>query len=120
MFETTVVESKKQKFGIQKYLTLPVSLGLHVVVIVGMIFGAVWNVEFPENSPAQAAQYSVAAAPPPPPPPPPPEPPQAAVVTESQASTRRPRGRRLIASSSPGSAGHARRSASAAGFALSA
>ena len=61
MFETTVVESRKQKVGIQKYLTLPVSLGLHVVVIAGMIFGAVWNVEFPENSPAQVAQYSVAA-----------------------------------------------------------
>ena len=71
MFETTVVESKKQKVGLQKYLTLPVSLGLHVIVIVGMIFGAIWNVEFPDNSPAQVAQYSVAAAPPPPPPPPP-------------------------------------------------
>ena len=69
MFETTVVESKKQKVGLQKYMTLPVSLGLHVVVIAGVIFGAVWNVEFPENSPAQVAQYSVAAAPPPPPPP---------------------------------------------------
>ncbi|MGZ5432688.1 MAG: hypothetical protein ACXWH7_07130, partial [Thermoanaerobaculia bacterium] len=72
MFETTVVESKKHKFGVQKYLTLPVSLGLHIVVVAGAIFGAVWNVDFPENSPAQVAQYSVAAAPPPPPPPPPP------------------------------------------------
>ena len=43
MFETTVVESKKQKVGIQKYLTLPVSIGLHAVVVGGMIFGAVWK-----------------------------------------------------------------------------
>ena len=32
MFETTVVESKKQKIGIQKYMTLPVSIALHVLV----------------------------------------------------------------------------------------
>jgi len=56
MFETTVVESKKQKSGIQKYMTLPVSLALHVIVIAGAVFGAVWNVEFPDNSPAQVAQ----------------------------------------------------------------
>src|SRR3954471_5574224 len=78
MFETTVVESKKQKVGIQKYMTLPVSLALHAVVIAGIVFGTVWNVDFPSNSPAQVAQYSVAAAPPPPPPPPPP--PKAATV----------------------------------------
>src|SRR4029079_559950 len=46
------------------------------VVIAAALFGAIWSVEFPTNSPAQVAQYSVAAAPPPPPPPPPP--PQAA------------------------------------------
>ena len=79
MFETTVVESKKQKVGLQKYMTLPVSIGLHVVVIAAVLFGAVWNISFPTNSPAQVAQYSVAAAPPPPPPPPPP--PKAATVT---------------------------------------
>ena len=72
MFESSVVESKKQKTGIQKYMTLPVSLALHAIVIGGALFGAVWNVDFPDNSPAQVAQYSVAAAPPPPPPPPPP------------------------------------------------
>ena len=47
MFETTVVESRKQKFGLQKYMTLPVSIALHAIVIAGAIFGAVWNVEFP-------------------------------------------------------------------------
>jgi len=66
MFESTVVESRKQKFGIQKYLTLPVSIALHVIVVAGVVFGTVWNVSFPSNSPAQVAQYSVAAAPPPP------------------------------------------------------
>ena len=72
MFESSVIESRKQKFGIQKYMTLPVSIGLHIVVITAVVVGTIWNVEFPANSPAQVAQYSVAAAPPPPPPPPPP------------------------------------------------
>ena len=78
MFETTVVESRKQKVGIQRVLTLPVSVALHVVVVVAVVVGAIWNVDFPMNSPAQVAQYSVASAPPPPPPPPPP--PKAAAV----------------------------------------
>jgi len=80
MFESTVVESKKQKVGIQRLLTLPVSVALHVVVVVAVVVGAIWNVDFPTNSPAQVAQYSVAAAPPPPPPPPPP--PKAATPTQ--------------------------------------
>src|ERR671939_2184142 len=72
MFESTVVESKKHKVGVQRLLTLPVSIALHVIVITAVVVGAIWTVEFPTNSPAQVAQYSVAAAPPPPPPPPPP------------------------------------------------
>src|SRR5438067_7652885 len=74
MFESTVVESKKHKVGIQRYLTLPVSIALHVVIIAAVVIGAIWNVSFPTNSPAQVAQYSMAAAPPPPPPRPPPPP----------------------------------------------
>ena len=80
MFESTVVESKKQKVGIQRLLTLPVSVALHVVVVVAVVVGAIWSVDFPTNSPAQVAQYSVASAPPPPPPPPPP--PKAATATQ--------------------------------------
>ena len=80
MFESTVVESRKQKVGIQRVLTLPVSIGIHVVVVVAVVVGAIWSVEFPLNSPAQVAQYSVASAPPPPPPPPPP--PKAATPTQ--------------------------------------
>ncbi|MEA2346017.1 MAG: periplasmic protein TonB [Thermoanaerobaculia bacterium] len=80
MFESTVVESKKQKVGIQRLLTLPVSVALHVVVVVAVVVGALWNIDFPTNSPAQVAQYSVASAPPPPPPPPPP--PKAATATQ--------------------------------------
>ena len=60
MFETSVVESKKQKVGIQKFLTLPVSIGLHVVVVLAIIIGTIWTVDFPSNSPAQVAQYSMA------------------------------------------------------------
>src|SRR5438046_9221632 len=80
MFESTVVESKKHKIGLQKFLTLPVSIALHAIVITAVIVGAIWTVEFPTNSPAQVAQYSASAAPPPPPPPPPPTP-KAAPVT---------------------------------------
>ena len=44
MFETTVVESKKQKFGIQQ-LSDAAGLGrLHVIVVVGLVVGAIWNV----------------------------------------------------------------------------
>ena len=32
MFESTVVESKKHKVGLQRILTLPVSIALHVIV----------------------------------------------------------------------------------------
>ena len=73
MFETTVVESRKRKVGISRLLTLPVSIGLHVIVILAVIISAIWTVQFPTNSPAQVAQYSIAASPPPPPPPPPPD-----------------------------------------------
>ncbi len=82
MFESTVIESKKRKIGIQRFMTLPVSIAVHVVVIAAILFGAVWNISFPVNSPAQVAQYSVAAAPPPPPPPPPPPKAAATQVTE--------------------------------------
>src|SRR5947209_14121340 len=74
MFETTVIESRKRTVGVQRLLTLPVSIGLHVIVILAIIIGAIWSVSFPTNSPAQVAQYSMAAAPPPPPPPQPPPP----------------------------------------------
>ena len=74
MFESTVVESKKRKVGFQRMITLPVSIGLHAVVILAVAIGAIWSVSFPTNSPAQIAQYALAAAPPPPPPTPPPPP----------------------------------------------
>src|SRR5512140_548421 len=79
MFESTVIESRKVKIGLQKFLTLPVSIAIHVIVIPGIVFGAVWNISFPMNSPAHVAQYSGAASPPPPPPPP--RPPSKAAAT---------------------------------------
>lgn len=71
MFETTVVESRKRKVGLQRALTLPVSIALHAIAIGGALFATIWTVDFPMNSPAQVAQYSAVAPPPPPPPPPP-------------------------------------------------
>ena len=56
MFETTVVESKKHKVGIQRFMTLPVSIALHVVIVAAVVIGAIWNVSFPTHSPAQVAQ----------------------------------------------------------------
>ena len=63
MFETTVVESRRTKVGIEKYLTLPVSIGMHVVVILAVIVGTIWSVSFPTNSPAVVAQYALAVSP---------------------------------------------------------
>src|SRR5437764_1164385 len=37
MFETTVVESKRQKIGIQRFMTLPVSIALHVIIIAAVV-----------------------------------------------------------------------------------
>jgi len=61
MFETTVVESKKQKVGLQKYMTLPVSIGLHIVVIAAVLVCFVATI-YPSRQaarldPAQALRY---------------------------------------------------------------
>jgi len=71
MFETTALESRKKKGGLRKLLTLPISVGLHALVVGIVVFVNLWAVEFPTNPPAQVAQYAVVAPPPPPPPPPP-------------------------------------------------
>ena len=71
MFETTALESRKKKGGLRKLLTLPISVGLHALVVGIVVFINLWAIEFPTNPPAQVAQYAVVAPPPPPPPPPP-------------------------------------------------
>ena len=44
---------------------LPVSIAIHLIAIGSVTFATVWDIDFPMASPAQYAQYSVAAAPPP-------------------------------------------------------
>ena len=45
MFESSVVESRKTKVGIQRLMTLPVSVGLHAVVILAFLIGTIWSVQ---------------------------------------------------------------------------
>src|ERR1700681_775983 len=68
MFEDTLIESAKHQSGSKKALTLPVSLGIHILVV-GVVLGAsIWFVEDVPEPPIPVTFY--AAAPPPPPPPP--------------------------------------------------
>lgn len=73
MFETS--RSQKTWQGRLLFIeTLPVSLGLHAVIILGILFATVWKVSFPTQSPKLYAAFQLADAAPPPPPPPPPPP----------------------------------------------
>ncbi|HEX7707121.1 MAG TPA: energy transducer TonB [Thermoanaerobaculia bacterium] len=65
--------------------TLPISLALHGVLIVVVVAGTIWHVEFPERSPNHSQPVYTMALPPPPPPPPPPP---AAGGAERQADSR--------------------------------
>src|SRR6266540_2967355 len=68
MFEDVLIESGSQKGRGRKLVSLPVALGLHLVVI-GVVVGAsIWFVEDVQEPPIPVTFY--AAAPPPPPPPP--------------------------------------------------
>jgi protein TonB len=68
MFEEDLIESKKRQGGSRTGMTLPVSIGIHGLVI-GIALGAsIWFVEDVPEPPIPVTFY--AAAPPPPPPPP--------------------------------------------------
>ena len=58
MFETTVVESKLHPIRKGRYVTLPVSVALHVLAISGAIASSVWSVSFPTNSPSQYESFA--------------------------------------------------------------
>ncbi len=53
MFETTALESRKKKGGLRKLLTLPISVGLHALVVGIVVFINLWAIELPTNPPAQ-------------------------------------------------------------------
>src|SRR5947209_8451730 len=68
MFEDSLIESARHKGDSRKAVTLPVSIGIHALVI-GIALGAsLWFVEDVPEPPIPVTFY--AAAPPPPPPPP--------------------------------------------------
>src|SRR5438445_9710190 len=68
MFEDVLIESAPRKGDSRKAVTLPVSIGIHAIVI-GIVLGAsIWFVEDVPEPPIPVTFY--AAAPPPPPPPP--------------------------------------------------
>src|SRR5437667_3637309 len=68
MFEDALIESANRGGGSRKAITLPLSIGIHALVI-GVILGAsIWFVEDVPEPPIPVTFY--AAAPPPPPPPP--------------------------------------------------
>jgi periplasmic protein TonB len=80
MFETVAPEIAGRRSRKVFYETLPLSLGLHGVVIMAAMVGTIWNTDFPKQSPKMYQAYQLVAAPPPPPPPPPPPAPKRTVV----------------------------------------
>ncbi len=96
MFETVIPETVAKRSHRVLYESLPVSIAVHALAIIGTVVGMSWNVHFPSQSPHLLRPYSLVTIPdPPPPPPPPPAPPKAvpvqqapvAVVTELVAPT---------------------------------
>ena len=72
MFETVAPETFRKRSRRLFYETLPLSITIHALAILGAVGATQWNVAFPDHSPRLSAQYSLMAIPDPPPPPPPP------------------------------------------------
>jgi periplasmic protein TonB len=72
MFETVVPEIVARRSRRVFYETLPVSLAVHAVAVVGILTASAWEVAFPIESPRMTLAYSLTRIPDPPPPPPPP------------------------------------------------
>src|SRR5688572_3139465 len=72
MFETVVPEKFAKKSRKALYEALPLSLAFHALVGVSVVAVNIWEITFPDQSPAQIVAFNLADAPPPPPPPPPP------------------------------------------------
>jgi protein TonB len=72
MFESVAPEAFSRRSQRIFYQTLPASLTAHALVIAAVLAQMLWQVEFPDQSPALVRAYILAEPPPPPPPPPPP------------------------------------------------
>lgn len=72
MFESALIESTRQKVDKKRWMTLPLAVILHVLVIGSAVALSLWYIEEIPDPPIPVSFY-VQAAPPPPPPPPPPK-----------------------------------------------
>lgn len=72
MFESVAPEKFAKRSRKAFYEALPLSIAVHALIGFGVLVGHVWDVAFPDHSPAQVMSFSLAEIPPPPPPPPPP------------------------------------------------
>ena len=68
MFETSLIESKKQKPTGSRWLSVPMSVFLHFVVGGSVLAASMWYIEDIPEPPIPVTFYSEAAPPPPPPP----------------------------------------------------
>jgi len=80
MFETVAPGAFRKRSRKVFYETLPISITIHALAIVGAIGATQWNVGFPDHSPRVTAAYAVLTIPDPPPPPPPPAAPRPQVA----------------------------------------
>jgi protein TonB len=79
-----LIDSDKISHRTKQSMTLPVSLGIHAVVLLAVIIvPLLTSEELPEPTSAVKAFFVEPAAPPPPPPPPPPPAPKAAVTPKT-------------------------------------
>ncbi|MCL4810180.1 MAG: hypothetical protein KJ062_20665, partial [Thermoanaerobaculia bacterium] len=71
MFETSLIESKKQQATGSRWLSVPMSIFLHFVIGGAVLAASMWYIEEIPEPPIPITFYTEAAPPPPPPPPPP-------------------------------------------------
>ena len=71
MFESSLIESGKQQLNTKRFLSVPLSVGIHVVVLVLAAGVSLWYIEEIPEPPIPVTFYAQSAPPPPPPPPPP-------------------------------------------------
>ena len=71
MFETVAPEAFQTRSRRVFFETLPISIAVHLMGIAAAMASALWNVDFPTQSPKVIAAYSLTQVPDPPPPPPP-------------------------------------------------
>lgn len=65
MLETTVIQSRKRT---RNLVLLPISVGVHLMLVAGALVAAVMHVELPTNPPKQTSSYSITQTVPLPPP----------------------------------------------------